>query len=147
MLAAIFFVSAACAQESPFVGTWKLNPSKSKFGDSPRSSQTTILSQVGDELKSSRETTYEGDVTIHTEWSAKLDGKPYPMVGDAHYDTILITRIDEHTLQVISKKGPLVSRTSQWSLSSDGKTMMRTQKVLDAKGQEVDNIIVFDKQP
>ena len=147
MLAVVFFVvAAAAAQQGPFTGTWKLNSSKSKFGDSPRNSQTTVLKQDGDELKSSSDITYEGGAKIHTEWSATLDGTPHPLEGDAHYDTILITKVNERTLKVVSKKGAEVSRSSQWVISRNGKTMTRTQKVLNAKGQNVDNVIVFDKQ-
>ena len=145
MLAVFFFVSVTWAEQSPFAGTWKMNPTKSKFGETPRLSQTGVISQVGDELKNSSDITYEG-VTIHTEWSAKLDGKPYPLKGDAQYDTVLVTRIDDRTLMVVSKKGSEVSRSSQWVISSDGERMIRTQKILDAKGQEVDNVIVLDKQ-
>ena len=146
-LAIIFFVLAAAgATQTPFTGTWKLNPSKSKFGDSPRNSQTTVLRQVGDELKSSSDIIYAGGDKIHTEWSATLDGTPHPLEGDAHYDTILITKVSDRTLKVVSKKGDDVSRSSQWVISRNGKTMTRTQKVLNAKGQNVDNVIVFDKQ-
>jgi hypothetical protein len=147
ILAVLFFVSAAWAQQSPFAGTWKLNPSKSQFGDSPRSSETIVLSQSGDQLKSSSDITYEGGAKVHTEWSATLDGKPYRLMGDGHYDTILITKIDERTLKAVSKKADIVSKSSQWAISSDGNTMTRIQKVTNAKGQDVDNVIVFDKQP
>jgi hypothetical protein len=146
MLVIMLFVPATWAQQSPFAGTWKMNPSQSTFADTPRISQTGVLSQAGDELKNSSDITYRGGAKIHTEWSAKLDGKPYPLEGDAHYDTVLVTNIDEHTLMVVSQKGPQVSRSSQWVISPDGKRMTRTQKVLDAKVQEVNNVIVFDKQ-
>jgi hypothetical protein len=147
MFAVIFLVSAAWAQESPFAGTWKLDPSKSKFGDSPRISQTVVVSQVGDELKHSSEITYTGGAKVQTEWSATSDGKPYPLRGDAHYDTVLVTKIDDRTLMVVSKKGSEVSRSSQWVISSDGQRMIRTMKILDAKGLDVNNVVVFDKQP
>jgi hypothetical protein len=147
MLAVIFFVSAAWSQQSPFVGTWKMNPSKSKFGDSPRFEQTNVISQSGDELKNVSDITYEGGAKLHVEWRAKLDGKPYPLEGDVHYDTVLVTKINERTLEVVSKKGSQVSRSSRWVISSDGKTMTRTMKIVDDKGQEVDNVVALDKQP
>jgi hypothetical protein len=60
--------------------------------------------------------------------------------------TILITKLDERTLKAVSQKADTASKSSQWAISSNGKTMTRIQKVTNANGQDVDNVLVFDKQ-
>src|SRR5689334_18268554 len=86
------------AAPNPFVGTWKLDPAKSRFGDEPRGSQVVVIQQVqgitGEALQSKSDSRYEDGRTVHTEWSASLDGTSSLLKGDAHYDTISIKKID-----------------------------------------------------
>jgi len=55
-------------------------------------------------------------------------------------------RIDDYTVETVSKKGgkPLV--TTRSVVSKDGKPLTTTQKGTNAKGEKVNNIIVYDKQ-
>src|SRR5689334_20641508 len=148
----LFLVSAATlfAAPNPFVGTWKLNPAKSRFGDEPRGSQVVVIQQVqgitGDALQSKSDSRYEDGRTVHTEWTASLDGASSTLNGDAHYDTISVKKIDDLTLEVTSMKEKTVGRISRWTISNGGKTLTRTQKITTPEAKTVDNVIVFEKQ-
>lgn len=148
----LFMLSAlnAFAAPNPFEGAWKLNSSKSRFGDEPRGSQTVVIRQLkgsaNEALQSKSDIKYEDGRTVHTEWTATLDGSTSPLQGDAHYDTISIKKIDDHTLEVTSMKEKNVGRVSRWTISSGGKTMTRTQRITTSGAKPVDNVIVFDKQ-
>ena len=148
----LFMLCAASALAAPnlFEGTWKLNPSKSRFGDEPRGAQTVVIQQLKgratDALQSKSDMRYEDGRTVHTEWTATLDGSTSPLQGDAHYDTISIKKIDDRTLEVTSMKEKDVGRVSRWTISNGGKTMTRTQKITTPGAKPVDNVIVLEKK-
>jgi hypothetical protein len=149
MFLAVIFLGSVAAAESPFVGTWRLNASKSNFGDEPRGTQVVVIEEQtrGDQrvLRSRSDVIYQDGRSVHTEWTAALDGSTSPLTGDAHYDSIAVKKIDDQTLEVNSKKGEEVARVSTWSISDGGKIMTRTQKVTRPGAQPVGNIIVFEK--
>ncbi len=146
MVALSFSFAGGWAQQNPFVGTWKLIPSKSTINDIPRVSQILTLKAYGEGLQSRSELVFEDGRKVITEWSATLDGTPSPLQGDSHYDTVAIKMIDERTLEITSKKGRSVGRSSRWVISPDGKTMTKIQKVVNALGATLDNVIVMEKQ-
>jgi hypothetical protein len=129
------------------VGTWKINVAKSKFspGPAPKESTLTIESQP-DGLKFTIHGTDAEGKAVHIEFSPKYDGKDYPATGMANADTISMKKIDDYTIETVGKKQgkPMVTTTSV--VSKDGKTRTTTQKGTNAKGQDVNNTIVYDKQ-
>ena len=146
MVALSFSFASGWAQQNPFVGTWKLIPAKSTINDNPRVSQILTLKAYGEGLQSRSELVYEDGRKVITEWSATFDGTPSPLQGDTHYDTVTIKMIDERTLEITSRKGLSVGRSSRWVISPDGKTMTKIQKVVNARWESVDNVIVMEKQ-
>jgi hypothetical protein len=143
----VLALAAIAVAADPHVGTWKLNPVKSKInsGLPDKSGMVTITAQdngiglVGDSVDA------EGKAA-HSEFAAKYDGKDYPFTGDSDVDTISLKRIDPNTWgEVLRKAGKDVLR-GQNAISKDGKTMTRTFKVRNDKGQEFTNTAVYDKQ-
>jgi hypothetical protein len=61
-------------------------------------------------------------------------------------DTISMKKIDDYTVESVSKKGGKPLITTKSVVSKDGKTRTSTQKGTNAKGQDVNNTIVYDKQ-
>ena len=83
---------------------------------------------------------------FHTEFTAKYDGKDYPITGDPDVDTVALKRIDANTwAEVLKKSGKEISR-GQNAISKDGKTMTRTYTDKNAKGEKVTNTIVYERQ-
>jgi hypothetical protein len=129
------------------VGTWKLNVAKSKYspGPAPKDGTLTIESEPNG-LKITIHGTDAESKPVHMEFSPKYDGKDYPATGLPGADTISMKKIDDYTVETVSKKGgkPLV--TTRSVVSKDGKTRTTTQKGTNAKDEKVNNIIVYDKE-
>jgi len=128
-------------------GAWKLNVAKSKYspGPAPKEGTLTVESEPNGLKITIHGTDAEGKA-VHMEFSPKYDGKDVPATGMLGADTISMKKIDDYTVESVSKKGgkPLV--TTRSVVSKDGKTRTTTQKGTNAKGEKVNNTIVYDKQ-
>jgi hypothetical protein len=56
------------------------------------------------------------------------------------------TRVNANTVQTVSKKGGKVMTTQTSAVSVDGKTRTVTTKGVNAAGQTVNNVAVYEKQ-
>jgi hypothetical protein len=128
-------------------GTWKLNVAKSKYspGPAPKEGTLTIESQA-DGLKFTIHGTDAEGKAVHMEFAPKYDGKDYPATGMPGADTISMKKINENTIETVSKNGGKPVMTTKSVVSKDGKTRTTTQKGTNAKGEKVNNTIVYDKQ-
>ena len=119
------------------VGTWKLNLEKSHFGGPPTRNLV-------------HKWTWDGATLSHSigenkpNWSAKFDGKPYPVSG-AENGSVRLTRVDAYTTQLIETNGKVTSNFRQ-VVSKDGNTLTITRKSTNEAGQPVVDIEVFDRQ-
>jgi hypothetical protein len=129
------------------VGTWKLNVAKSKYspGPAPKEGILTIESQA-DGLKFTIHGTDAEGKTVHMEFSPKYDGKDYPATGMPGADSISLRKIDDYAIETVSKKGGKPLMTTRSVVSTDGKTRTATQEGTNAKGERVNNTIVYEKQ-
>ena len=85
--------------------------------------------------------------TRHWEFTANYDGKDSPVTGNnPDADTVARTRINATTVQTIAKKDGKVTTTQTSAVSSDGKTRTVTTKGVNASGQQVNNVAVYEKQ-
>src|SRR5207244_11679992 len=82
----------------------------------------------------------------HIEYTAKFDGKHYPTSGLPNADTVALERPDASTIRSTLKKGDQVVMTVTSVISKNGKTRTSTFKGKDAQGQDVNNVVVYDKQ-
>jgi hypothetical protein len=87
----------------------------------------------------------KGDETVQ-QFSANRDGKDYPYEGWPMADTISVRPVDTFTATYTMKKAGEVVLTGTRLISKDGKTMTIPAKFTTAKGQQVDNLMVFDKR-
>ncbi len=141
---ALHVPAVAADQQS---GTWKMDPAKSKYspGPAPKSITVKVDADENSIKLTSDGTDAEGSPT-HIEFSAKFDGKDYPITGVPNADTVSVERIDASTLQTTSKKAGQVVMTVRTTVSKDGKTRTSTFKGKDAQGRDVNNVVVYDKQ-
>ena len=79
-------------------------------------------------------------------YSAKYDGKDYPVTGSDTLDAITIKRINDRTSQATLKKSGKLVSTARRSVSADGKMMTLTTTGTNAKGQKTKNTAVYEKQ-
>ena len=128
-------------------GTWKMDPAKSKYDPGPAAKSITVkIASDADNIKLSSDGIDAAGNPTHVEYTAKYDGKDYPITGAPNADTVAIERIDPNTLQTTVKKAGQVVMTIRTVLSDNGKTRTSTFKGKDAEGHDVNNVVVYDKQ-
>ena len=148
MLSLSFPAMSLSAQAAdPASGIWELNLAKSKFSPGPPpKSQTRTFEVSGADVKYTlKGIDAEGKPTL-VQFTAKYDGKDYPVTGSPDFDAISLKHVDAVTTEATLKKGGKVVQTSTRVVSKDGKTLTLTVKGTNAKGQAVNNVSVFDKR-
>jgi hypothetical protein len=136
--------AAASDQQS---GTWKMNPAKSKYSPGPAPKSVTLkVDSDENNIKITVDGTNADGSPTHVEYSAKFDGKDYPITGVPNADTVSVKRISATTIQSTSKKAGQVVMTVTSTVSKDGRTRTSTFKGKDPQGNDVNNVVVYDKQ-
>ena len=96
-------------------------------------------------IKLDAEGTNQDGTPTHVEYSAKFDGKDYPITG-TYADTVSVKRIDTNTIQFHFKKDGQLMLIVTTTVSTDGKTKTSTFEGTDGQGHDINNIVVYDKQ-
>ena len=145
---AVVTVVPVLTQADPQVGVWKLNVAKSKYSPGPvPTSATTTIEAAGKGTKVSVDQTMPDGSKRQWSVTADYDGKDTPVVGNnPDADTIARTRVNASTVRTVSKKGGKVTTTQTSAVSADGKTRTVTTKGVNAKGQAVNNVAIYDRQ-
>ena len=145
LTALTLFVATAGADQSS--GTWSMNTEKSKYSPGPPTKSLTVVVESDENNYKIDATGTDGDgKPIHVQYSAKFDGKDYPATGIANADTVSVKRIDANTVETMQKKDGKVVMTITTRVSKDGKTRTSTWHGKNAEGQDVHNVVVFDKK-
>ena len=102
---ALFGFAATLVAADPMAGTWKLNPAKSKYSPGPTPTSATVTyEETADGIKRSGETVLPDGSKTSFEYTAKDDGKDYPVTGSDVYDAIALKRVNDHTVESTLKK-------------------------------------------
>jgi hypothetical protein len=145
-VALCFAGTALSFAQSPQMGTWKLDEAKSKIPAGVVKNSTVIYATNGDSVKVTTDGTDSDGKPLHTEWAGKFDGKEYPLTGDPTADSRSYKLIDEHTLDLTSKKSGKVINTGHVVVSKDGKTRTLHLNATDSSGKKVSGVSMYDKQ-
>jgi hypothetical protein len=143
----------AANEEVPdaLIGTWLMNPAKSKYaGTAPKSlTRSFDFTRDGELLVSYVSVAQSGAKTIG-HWAVSLDGKWSPEFtrewGAIPFMMISMKKIDDHTFDWSYGRWGRVLGVGGWKLSDDGKTLTQTVTTTNAQGQKTTNIVVYDKQ-
>jgi len=108
-LLAIVLLPVMAAAQSPFDGTWKQDLSKSKMHQKP----LVYLLQNG---------------MYHCEscppaFTIKADGQDQKISGMAWMDMMNVKVVDDHTIELVSKKDGRVTNTQKRTVSADGNSL------------------------
>ena len=135
------------AQDSN-IGTWKLNVAKSRFspGPAPKSQTLNYEAWGTDGVKFTADGVGADGKPTRWEFQAKYDGKDNPFTGNPDADAIAFKRIDANTIEAITKMKGKVTGNTKVVVSADGKTRTLTQTGKNARGQDVSNLVVYDKR-
>jgi hypothetical protein len=138
---------SAQAQADPHTGTWVLNVAKSKYSPGPPpKEQTSVYTATAQGLKvSTKGTSADGKPTT-TEFSANFDGKDAPVTGNPDWDAVVLKRVDSHTIEFTRKKSGKVVQTATSVVSKDGKTRTITATGVNAAGQKMSTVGVYEKK-
>ena len=130
---------------NPTLGTWKLNESKSKFGEGSGKTLMVVWEKAGDQDKCTVDGVDAAGKKTHTVWTGKLDGKDYPINGDETSDTRSFNLRSDNTIEMVSKKDGKVVGEGTIVVSADGKTRTVTNTMTNAKGEKVTTSQAYDK--
>ena len=144
---AVGVVSLSAQATDPRIGTWKMNPGKSKYDPGPAPQSLTVkVEPAGQGEKTATEAVNADGSRTATTYTANFDGKDSPLTGSQVANTVALKRVDARTTVRTDKKDGKVVQTLTRVVSPDGKTMTVTVKGTNAQGQPVNNVVVFDKQ-
>jgi hypothetical protein len=128
-------------------GTWKMNPAKSTYNPGPAAKSVTLrIDSDENNIKVDAQGTDGDGNPMHVEYSAKFDGKDYPITGVPGADTVSVRRIDTQTMEATQKRAGQAVMTVRSTVSKDGNTRTSIFKGKDAQGRDVNNVVVYDKQ-
>ena len=108
-LLAIVLLPVVVAAQSPFDGTWKTDMSKAKLSTKPL---VYVLQNGIYECK-----------TCPVPFSIKADGQDQKVAGNPYRDTISVKVVDDHTIEMTSKKDGRITGTNKRTVSADGYTL------------------------
>jgi len=136
------------AQTNQPSGMWRLNLAKSQFspGPSPRS-QTLTYETVGQGFRATNEgIDAQGNPTKSVFGVYFYDGKSYPVTGVPDFDASSYKVVNQSAVEMIRTKAGKVLQTQTRVMSADGKTLTFRATGINAKGQQINNIAVYDKE-
>jgi hypothetical protein len=139
----ILAVALALAADA-FVGTWKLNLAKSKWGglSSPPTSSTRVFSRDGEWSVIKTDTVDATGQSRSSERRDKADGQEYSW-GEG--ERIAMKKINDYRYEWTLKSESRGSGTGVSVLSKDGQTMTETYTGTN-KGEKVHYVRVYDRQ-
>lgn len=144
---ALFAIRSAAQGTDPIIGTWVLNVAKSKFspGPAPKSESRTYV-VAGQEIKATSTGVGADGKPTAGEWIIVNDGRDTPLTGNPDADVLSLKRTDAFSTEFTLKKAGKVVITGTRTISRDGKVMTITNKGTNAKGQTINDVLVFEKR-
>ena len=137
--------TAALAGEN-WVGTWKLDPAKSKLGTNAVRAQTLTFEATPAGIKLTSDGTDAQGKPMHGGYTSKFDGKDVPWAGNPMADTACAKRVDDNTYENVWKMAGKATVSATVAVSKDGKTLTVTQTGKDPSGAAVNSVAVYDRQ-
>jgi len=146
MLVLLGFAATLCAAD-PFVGTWKMNPAKTKFkvGAGPKE-QTVTITEAGSDFNVKVAGIGPDGSKISFSYSVPTAGGTGKFLEASSYDGIAGKRIGPTEREMSYMKGGKAVYTTHSKLSADGNSLSVNSKGLAPSGKEVEGTVAYDKQ-
>jgi len=146
-----FLISAAAvslcfAGDDAFMGTWKLNESKSKIPAKTPHNNTVVYARSGDEVTITGDGVDAAGKAVHQVWTGRFDGKDYAAKGAPNHAMRAYTKVDENTLTYTLMKDGKKLGHGKVVVAADGKSRTVTETMPNADGKSVNGTYVFDKE-
>ena len=164
---ALFGIQVAGQGADPILGTWVLDVARSTFNPAPalKSESRTYVMEgqetratfkgvseprryvtVRQEIKATSERVAADGTSTTEEWTVVYDGRDRPVTGNPDADMVSLRRVDALTTEFTQKKGGRVVIMGTAAISSDGKVLTIMTKGINARGQAVSDVLVFEKR-
>lgn len=145
-LAALAFAGTLIAQNDPWVGTWKLDASKTAYTKgAPAKDVTLTIEEQGDNYQVTATGTNSDGSPISVKYTIPKKGGA-GQVQEGPYDAISTKRISGTVRENTYMKGGQEVAMRRSVVSKDGKTLRTTVKGKNAQGEEVAGTDVYEKQ-
>jgi hypothetical protein len=134
----------ALAASDPFVGTWVLDPQRSRYelAEVPRH-MVIVMSPAGEGIHYRSQTTLSDGRLVSSEYTAGYEGGLAIVVGTAGIMApVSLRRVDDRTVDCSYMKGIRVVATSRRVISANGSTMTITT----VDGTTGMNVAVFNRR-
>jgi hypothetical protein len=138
-------VSFCFAADDAFMGTWKLNESKSKIPEGAPKNNKVVYAQSGDEVTITVDGMDAGKA-VHHVWTGKFDGKEYAAKGSDMHNARAYTKVDAHTLTYTVMKDGKKMGHGKVVIAADGKSRKVTETDTTPDGKELKSVAVYDKE-
>lgn len=142
LILALILAAGLASAKPNFSGDWKLNPSKSDFGEFPAPAKLTM--KIGHEDPNLKVATMMASDRGEFAWEAAYttDGKEcINMMRDNESKSVVTW--DGDTLQINTKAsfgGNDLTINDKWKLSDDGKSLMIERKFSSSQGEMVQKL-------
>jgi hypothetical protein len=140
-------VASLClAGDDAFMGTWKLNQTKSNIPAGTPHNNTVVYAQSGDEVTIAGDGVDGNGKAVHQVWTGKFDGKDYAAKGAPTHDMRAYTKVDANTLTYTLTKDGKIIGNGKVVVAADGKSRTVTETMPGADGKPANGTYIFDKQ-
>lgn len=142
---ALWLVAGSAFAANPFMGTWKLDESKSKLDPAMGKNTTVIYAKEGRKTKITVDGVDAKGKPTHNEWIGKFDGKDYAVTGDQSFDMRSYKEVNDRTLSMTLKKDGKVVGSGLVTVSPDGKTRTVQLDTMTPKGKKSHIVAIYNK--
>jgi hypothetical protein len=125
-----------------WLGTWKLNAAKSKFGSAALTrAQTLTFASTSAGIKLTSEGTDPQGKPMQGEYTSKFDGQDVAWTGNPSADMACPKRLEN-----VWKSAGKPTMTARVVVSNGNKTLTITQTPSDAQASAAGSVAVYDRQ-
>ncbi|MGH7710704.1 MAG: hypothetical protein ACREOG_05440 [Gemmatimonadaceae bacterium] len=153
----LYWVAAACGDSpparateiiDPVIGTWELNVAKSTFPSpqAPTSQTVTFEPAANGGFTVTSETLSRDGSVARSTYTAKYDGKRYPISGSPNADSVSFARLDVRTVERFDTRGSAFVGSVTRIVSPDGKTLTVMNKPVNPQGRTVSSVLVYERR-
>jgi surface antigen len=144
LAAVVLLPQLALATSDPFIGTWVLDPQRSRYesAEVPRHMEI-VMSPAGEGIHYWSQTTLSDGRIVSSEYTADYEGRLAVVVSAAGIMApVSLRRVDDRTVECSYIKGIRVVASSRRVISADGSTMTITT----VDGTTGTNVAVFNRR-
>lgn len=143
---AVLCLSCTLAAADPFTGSWTANLAKSTRDPHHLFQSASLRFEFdGALLRLTSGGVNMAGKPVSSTIELHVDGKEYAAPGAPAGVVVATRRVDQRTLEVVSKRDGRVIGRGTNQVSSDGKTLTANVAGTDAKGRNFESVVVFDR--